>query len=366
MRKTTALIPLAFLTIAAFPVAAQEMPRVLFCMGQCFGVDEAGTRVPVTKGTRLAPGLRLETGPDSYAQVKLGADTACGIGERSRVRFDQRVLDRDVVILDQGRIRLIGGDAIGRPALRPVELHTADGKFDLKSADIEVKTLPKTADAPQAPTLVKLNIGEARLGDVAVTKDAVQGVVGGKILDRVIAIGEIALPTPRREAAPAKPGEATTPAVRQPFIALPVANLPATDFKPLAEPVKLSTAIMSPELVRSSLLIESPTLSKLEVSTVLINPTQTTTPYVTAVNSAMLVNAYPIPTATGSTSLNTISKQLQDVQKTTSVSTSTSSTSTTIITAPLTQPVIFQAPTQILSPVFSPRLSTSTSTFTLN
>lgn len=359
MRKSIALIPLALLTIAAFPVAAQEMPRVLFCMGQCFGVDEAGKRVPVTKGTRLAPGLRLETGPDSYAQVKLGADTACGIGERSSVRFDHRALDRDVVILDQGRIRLIGGEAIGRPGLRPVELHTADGKFDLKSADIEVKTLPKTADAPQAPTLVKLNIGEARLGEVPMNKEVVQGVVGGKILDRAIAIGEIALPTPRREAAPVKPGESTTPAVRQPFVSLPVANLPATEFKPIAEPVKVSSAIISPELAKSSLLIDSPTLTKLEVSAVLINPTKATTPYVPPVTSNQLVLAYPIATPTGTTSLNTISKQLQDVQKTTSVSTSTS---TTTITAPLTQTEIFKAPTQISSPVFSPKLSTTTFT----
>lgn len=350
MRKSTALIPLALLVSAAFPVAAQEMPRVLFCMGQCFGVDEAGKRVPVTKGTRLAPGLRLETGPDSYAQVKIGADTACGIGERSRVRFDQRVLDRDVVILDEGRIRLIGGEAIGRPGLRPVELQTADGKFDLRSADIEVKTLPKTADAPQAPTLVKLNIGEARLGNVLMTKEAVQGVVGGKILERTIAIAEIALPTPRTGIAPAKPGEATTPAVRQPFVPLPVANLPATEFKPLAEPVKISTAIISPD----SLRIESVTLSKMAVSTLLVSdPAQTVKPYVPAVNSSMLVNAYPIPTTSGSTSLNTISKQLQTTVPT--------STSTSTITAPLTQPVIFTAPLQttttLTSPVFSPKFT---------
>jgi len=349
MRKSTALIPLALLVMAAFPVAAQEMPRVLFCMGQCFGVDEAGKRVPVTKGTRLAPGLRLETGPDSYAQVKIGTDTACGIGERSRVRFDHRVLDRDVVILDQGRIRLIGGEAIGRPGLRPVELQTADGKFDLRSADIEVKTLPKTADAPQAPTLVKLNIGEARLGDIPMTKESVQGVVGGKILERTIAIGEIALPTPR-QVAPAKPGEATTPAVRQPFVPLPVANLPATEFKPLPEPIKISTAIISPD----SLRIESVTLSKTAMSTLLISdPAQTIKPYSMPVDSAMLVNAYPIPTATGSTSLNTISKQLQTTVPT--------STSTTTITAPLTQQVIFMAPTQttttLTSPVFSPKFT---------
>lgn len=361
MRKHIVLLPLALLTLTAFPAAAQEMPRVLFCMGQCFGVDEAGTRVPVTKGTRLAPGLRLETGPDSYAQVKLGADTACGIGERSRVRFDHRALDRDVVILDQGRIRLIGGEAIGRPGLRPVELHTADGKFDLKSADIEVKTLPKTADAPQAPTLVKLNIGEARLGEVPMNKEAVQGVVGGKILDRAIAIGEIALPTPRRDAAPVKPGESITPAVRQPFVPLPVANLPATEFKPIAEPVRVSTAIISPELLGSSLLTVSPALTRTQVSTLSISdPAQTIKPYVPPVTSNQLVLAYPIPTATGSTSLNTISKQLQDVQKTTSVSTTTS---TSTITAPLTQPVIFQAPLQtststtLASPIFSPRFT---------
>jgi len=250
---------------------------------------------------------------------------------------------------------LIGGQALGRRGPRPVELQTADGKFALRNADIEVKTLPKTADAPAAPTLVKLNIGEARLGDIALTKEAVQGVVGGKFLDRTIAIGEIALPTPRRDAAPAKTGDATTPAVRQPFIALPVANLPTTEFKPLAEPVKISTAIISP----NSLQIESVTLSKTALSTLLVSdPAQTIKPYSVPVDSAMLVSAYPIPTATGSTSLNTISKQLQDVQKTTSVSTSTS---TTTITAPLTQQVIFQAPTQttttLTSPVFSPKFT---------
>jgi hypothetical protein len=230
-----------------------------------------------------------------------------------------------------------------------------DGKFDLKSADIEVKTLPKTADAPQAPTLVKLNIGEARLGGVPMTKEAVQGVVGGKILERTIAIGEIALPAPRREVAPAKPGEATTPAVRQPFVPLPVANLQATEFKPLPEPIKVSTAIISPD----SLRIESATLSKTAMSSLLVSdPAQTIKPYSMPVDSAMLVSAYPISTPTGSTSLNTISKQLQDFQKTTSMSTSTS---TTTITAPLTQQVIFQAPTQttttLISPVFSPKFT---------
>lgn len=363
MRKTTALIPLAVLTFAAFPVAAQEAPLVLFCQGQCFGVDEAGQRVPVTKGTRLAPGLRLETGPDSYAQVKLGADTACGIGERSRVRFDQRVRDRDVVILDQGRIRLIGGEAIGRPGLRPVELHTTDGKFDLKSADIEVKSLPKSAQSPAAPTLVKLNVGEARLGDIAFSREAVQGISAGKVLERAIPIGEIALPTPRREAAPARPGDATQPAVRPPLALQPIAVLPQPAPVLTVEPVKVSAAILSPELLNSSLLIKSPTLSTAAVSTLLVSdPAQTVKPYVPPVSSSMLVTAAPIQTSTlGTTSLNNIALNLQTTSTAPTTTTSTTLTTTTQLTTttftlqPLTT-------TTTSTTLLSPKLTTTTFT----
>lgn len=360
MRKPTVLLPLALLTLIAFPAAAQEMPRVLFCMGQCFGVDEAGTRVPVTKGTQLAPGLRLETGPDSYAQVKLGPDTACAIGERSRVRFDHRVRDRDVVILDQGRIRLIGGEAIGRPGLRPVELHTADGKFDLKSADIEVKSLPKTADAPAAPTLVKLNVGEARLGDLPMSKEAVQGISGGKILERAIPIGDIALAP--RQVAPVKPGEPTAPSVRQPSFTLPVTGVKTVEFAPLPEPVKVSTAIVSPELASSSLLKVGTTLSGMEKVTLLnSDPALTVKAYTPPVDSAMLLKSAPIDIGTGTTSLSSLSKELQLVQKT-----GTTSTTSTTTTQLLKQTSTLQTTSTTLTKqtsVLSPK--TSTTTFTL-
>lgn len=239
MRNTAKLLPLALLMLVACPAAAQEVPRVLFCMGQCFGVDDKGTRIPVTKGTELAPGLRLETGPNSYAQVKLGRDSAFGIGGSARVRFDRRVPDRDIVILDQGRIRIVGGEAIGRPGTRPVELHTIEGNFVLRNADIEVKTLPKTADTTPAPTLVKLNLGDARMGDLQVSKDSVQGFVGGKLLERAIPIGDIAL-APRREVAPA-PGTEPQPLVKQ---VLPSIGLPLTETKLPPPPQK----IVSPTL----------------------------------------------------------------------------------------------------------------------
>jgi hypothetical protein len=333
MRNHKVFFPLALLTLAALPAAAQEMPRVIFCAGQCFAVGEDGKRVPVAKGAQLVPGQRLETGPDSYLQVKLGPDAACAIGERARVRFDPRVRDRDVVILDQGRIRLIGGEAIGRPGLRPVELYTADGKFDLKSADIEVKSLPKTADAPLAPTLVKLNTGEARLGDLPVTKEAVQGISGGKILERTIPIADIALP--RRDAPATKAGDATAPSVRQPFA--PVAVLPAPEPTLTLEPVKVSPAIMSSELANSSLMKVSPTLTSTEKMTLLnSDPAQAVKPYTPPVDSAMIVRAFAgVETSAGLQSFDGIAKQAQIEQK---------AAPTAAPKPPLTEPVVFKLP----------------------
>jgi hypothetical protein len=348
MHQPTKLLPLALLMLAAFPAAAQEIPRVLFCMGQCVGVDEKGTRVPVTKGTELAPGQRLETGPNSYAQVKLGRDTALGIGERARVRFDRRVLDRDVVILDEGRIRLVGGEAIGRPATRPVELQTTEGNFVLRSADIEVKTPPRTGDGIPAPTLVKLNIGDARLGDLVMTRDVVQGVVGGKILDRVIPIGDIAL-VQRRDPAPAGPGGVSGQPVRPPLVSLPIIDLPATEPRPFVTPIAISPAIVSPDVTRTTQPTTTQTLSgTLVASPTLVYQPVMTSPIYTApiVTSSTLVLIQPITTSSGTTSLNDVAKSIQNTPP---------ATSTTTVTAPLTTTVTLQPTTTTTTTV--PRLT---------
>jgi hypothetical protein len=304
MRKPLVLIPLAIIHLAALPAAAQEAPRVLFCMGQCFGVDKNGARIPVTKGTELAPGLRLETGPGSYAQVKLGPDNACGIGENARVRFDRSVKDRDVVILDQGRIRVIGGELLGHPVARPVELRTTEGPILLRSADIEVKAVSRSADTPPAPTLVKLNVGDARIGELPVSRDAVQGIVGGKILERTIPIGDIALPRPPRE--PASPGPGGT-AVRPPLLTLPVINLPVAEVKPIAAPVALAPAIMAPTLAGTT---TGTNLSPTNSLTVTLSPIA---PIATApvVPSTDLLFAQPITTSLGPKTLTEIAKQVQ-------------------------------------------------------
>jgi hypothetical protein len=174
-------------------------PRVIFCTGPCFAVDQNGVRTPAPKGTTLHEGQRLETGPSAYAQLKLGPDAAVGVGERAQVRFDQTSLrDRDIVILDQGRIRLLSGEALGRPETRGVELRTTDGVFALHGADIELRKQPVAGGGGSSLTIVSLNAGDARLtnpgGEIAIAKGGVQGFTAGKVVtNKLISVADVRL-----------------------------------------------------------------------------------------------------------------------------------------------------------------------------
>src|SRR5262249_34764517 len=178
MHASSLRFSLVLAALAPLTLAAQEAPRVIFCSGQCFAVDDKGVRTPAPKGTQLQPGQRFETGAGGYAQVKIG-DTGLGVGEGARVRFDQRSFrDRDVVTLDQGRLRVGGGAAIGKTNGRPIDLRTPDGTLALRGADVELK---KTGAGPST-TIMKVNAGDARLGDVPIGTQGIQGLTGGKLV----------------------------------------------------------------------------------------------------------------------------------------------------------------------------------------
>jgi len=126
---------------------------MLFCSSQCFAVNANGDRTPAPKGTQLLAGQRLETAPGGYAQVRLGGNAAVGVGEQASVRFEP-----NAVILDQGRIRVIGGEAFGKAVTQPIELRTSDGTLVLRGADVEIK---KSGAGPTpARTLVEDQCGE--------------------------------------------------------------------------------------------------------------------------------------------------------------------------------------------------------------
>jgi hypothetical protein len=194
MRSPLLLISLAGLAIHAPLVAAQDAPRVLFCAGQCTAVDQKGVRTPAPKGTQLRPGQRLETGPGSYAQLKIGQG-AVGVGEQARLGLDAAGA-ADVVTLERGRVRVLDGESFGGiGSVRSLQLRTPDGDLALRGADIEVRGVPR-AEQGEAMTLVKLNAGDARLvslqGDVGLKTDAVQSLSGGTLLARTFPVSAIA------------------------------------------------------------------------------------------------------------------------------------------------------------------------------
>lgn len=339
MRHSTTLISIALLSLAAQPALSQEQPRVLFCMGQCFGIDKAGERVPLNKGTVLAPGLRLETGPNSYMQVKLGNDAAFGMGERARVRLESFGNERAALALDQGRVRVLDGEAIGKASLRRVELQTGDGNLVLRGADVEVKTPPPGDAGPTpAPTLVKLNLGDARLGGLPVTKDVVHGIVNGKIA-RDMPMTDIVL-RPR--------AVASTEPTRLAVPTLPVTGLTTTT-------LNLTTTVY-PTLSTSTLTLD-PTLTAIKDLSTLSTTVISTTQLQPTVSGGTLQLSAPLETTSGT--LTTL-KQISTTLETTKTLSTTSTTSTTFTALPQ-----LKTNQTLSTTTLSPKTSLSTTSFIL-
>jgi len=326
MRAPFLLLPIAFTTLASMPALSQEAPRVIFCTGSCFAVDQNGVRTPAPKGTTLREGQRLETGTGAYAQLKLGQDSALAVGERAQVRFDQTsVRDRDIVILDQGRIRMVGGEALGKAATRGVELRTFDGIFALRNADIEVKTPPPLAGGSDATlTVVKLNAGDARLvnpqGDIAIARHGVQGFTTGKIVtDKPISLTDVAL-------APSRAGvAANTPTVP---LGAPVRDLPVL------------TVVAPPTLLQPGLTLIplSPTITSVAPLTI--------TPLAPVVSGADKVLLTPVLNPLSPTTTTTLTKVLTG----TNLAPTNSTINTTTLTAPTNSTIFLPPPTTLTAP----------------
>jgi len=348
MRAPFLLLSIA-LTLASMSVVAQEAPRVIFCTGSCFAVDQAGARTPAPKGTMLREGQRLETGPGAYAQLKLGPDAALGVSERAQVRFDQRsVRDRDLVMLDQGRIRMVGGEAIGKAATRALELRTPDGTFALRGPDIEMRTSQVTGRP--GLTVVKVNAGDARLlnpqGGIVISKAGVQGVTAGKIVtDRPISVADVALQQPRRGVA------ATTTAVAS-IQAAPVSNLPVAapppglTVRPDAGPVvSLPGVVLTrpiPQLVPLPPLSGGDRILRQQV----IDPTtKQPAPLYTALQNAITVTM--VPTITSGVVTTLVQPPLLS--------------GTTINLSPAVTTTVATSPIQTTTPILTPGITTTLS-----
>jgi len=298
----------------------------------------------------LREGQRLETGAGAYAQLKLGQDAALGVGERAQVRFDQRsVRDRDLVMLDQGRIRMVGGEAIGKAATRALELRTPDGTFALRSPDVEMRR--SQAVGGPSLTVVKVNAGDARLlnpqGGIAISKAGVQGVTAGKIVtDKTISVADVALTLSR-------PAVAATTAAVAPIQAAPVSNMPVLALPAPGLTVRPDTgpvlSLPGVPLTRPiPQLVPLPPLTRPEIDlrrTVIDPTTKQPAPLYTALQNAITVTVVPTITAGAVTTL--VQPPLLS--------------GTTINLSPTVTTTVATTPIQTTTPILTPGITTTLS-----
>jgi hypothetical protein len=354
MRATFLLLPIAFTTLASIPALAQEAPRVIFCTGSCVAVDQNGVRTPAPKGTTLREGQRLETGAGAYAQLKLGQDAALGVGERAQVRFDQRsVRDRDLVMLDQGRIRMLSGEAIGKAATRALELRTQDGTFALRGADIEARSSQGTAGAGSGLTVVKVNAGDARLlnpqGGIAISKDSVQGIAAGNVVtDKSISVADVALTLSRPGVAAATPTALLPEPIRNLNLPAPTLPLPG----PIVRPDIFGPVIPlpgSPLAGPNPRMVPVPPLTRAERDlrgrSVIDPTTGNAAPLETALRNAVTVTK--VPTFTSGVVTTVVQPPLLS--------------GTTINLSPVVTTTVATSPIQTITPILTPGITTTLS-----
>lgn len=352
MRAPFLMLPLTLALAAPLAAMAEETPRVLFCSGECFAVDANGLRTPAPKGTELLAGQRLETGRGSYAQVRLGADAAFGIGERARVR-----LDSNGVFLDEGRIRLVGGEAIGRTT-RPVELRTDDSIFVLRGADIEMKKSGPTG--PASPVLVKLNAGDATVSGAALTNGGVQLVTNGSVIPGA--------PLPSTELAAATPAKSTGPVAQSGGVISGVLKIAPVALRPIAQPPTViaprvpPTLNLPPQLTRAA---RPPEVSPLPMAPRLLAAPviNTRTGEIVTLNTALILTVQPTYTYT------TLDPRVIESSYTTSLSSSlltspTLSTTTLSSSTTLTGTTSLSGSTILSSPILTTTTLTSPTTTT--
>ena len=369
--RTLLLLPLSIALFSASPPDSQDAPRELFCSGPCFAVDANGVRTPAPKGTTLRPNQRFETGAGAYAQLKLGADAAIAVGDTARVRFEQ-LPGGTIVNLDVGRLRMIR-DSFGKPT-RPIELNTADGRFVLRDADVEIKKSQMTSVGANV-TAVKVNAGEALLrspqGNIVVGKGEVQGIIGGKVLPQPIPRTEIALVPP---SSPRSPISGPVTSVRLPDVALAALSGPLQP--PVLQVPKVPDSVLNPRdltpvlkapVTRTELMLQAPSISTDGIKTlsntlsglalepapiattgttvdtrILISDTALITKQTTVTSPTSITVTETAPTLISPTSTTTATLTSTTTVTTTSLTTTTptTSTSTTTLTQPITSPTI--------------------------
>lgn len=288
--------------LAATPALAQvgEAAQVIFTNDKLTVIDAKGVERVAKQGDFIQPGERLITPPGVVGQIKLPDGTLLGARPGSDIKLESivRSLGKNVLVLNEGNVRVVNIDPPKGPKPMPVDVISPISTLQLTGGDGEAIHVKPGSNKPN---IEPGTYNRLQLGTAIVRNDK----------------GDLPLP-------PMQPVFA--PKVGVPLA--PIAFLPISLVK--IEPV-LATSLVAPTLI-------SPTLS----------------PNLTTI-SPTTINALSSPTLTYPTLSGT-------TLKTTTLTTSSVTTTGTLGTAPLvgtSTPSISPTLTPTYTSVISPTLMTT-------
>lgn len=166
MKRHTAHIAIASLVAAltGLDATAQEGAQVLFSSGALAAIDATGARRPLHQGDVLRPGDTVVTPPGVLAQIRLPDGALLSARPDSEVRLDQIGVnvDRTVVQLNQGNVRVLNIDAPAGTNPRPVDVVSPTSTLQISRGDGE-SMLVRPGGPAEPGTYNRVQSGEATM-----------------------------------------------------------------------------------------------------------------------------------------------------------------------------------------------------------
>lgn len=165
MSKST-FAPLVIPLLLAVPgqsFAEAEGAQVIFTTSHLVVINAAGVKRHVMQGGFIHAGERAITPPGVSAQIRLPDGTLLGARPGSDIRLDSIVnsLGKNVLVLNEGNVRVINVATARGPVPMPVDVINANSTLELKSGDGEARNVKTGSQISEPGNYNRLQTGVA-------------------------------------------------------------------------------------------------------------------------------------------------------------------------------------------------------------
>ena len=208
MKPHTAHIAIACLVAAltSLDALAQEGAQVLFSSGALSAIDAGGARRALRQGDVLQAGDTVVTPPGVLAQIRLPDGAMVSARPDSELRLDRIGVnvDRTVLQLNQGNVRVLNIDGPAGSNPRPVDVVSSTSTLQLSRGDGE-SMLVRPGGATEPGTYNRVQAGEAtmRTAGGSMQMQSQQAAFAPRSNASPTIVGE--MPRPQMPAAPDAP-----------------------------------------------------------------------------------------------------------------------------------------------------------------